>query len=421
MRNFKASSIFIAMSGALSLSYSMLLTIELIYLAKVVGMSPLQLILIGTLQQTVCLLLQAPTGVLADMYSRRWAVVLGVLLIGISYLIEGLVPIFTVVLSIQVTRGIGVTLMAGADTAWIADEVGADHAGPVYIRAAQVGSLCSLVGIGISMGLVSVRLNLPVALGGALIIAVSLILALVMPERNFKPAPREERTSWQQMAYTLRSGIRLVRLRPVLLTVLGIGVFAGIFSAGFDQLWQYYLLHGFSFPVLGGLASETWFCIIEACIVTTNFCGTEIARRFVDMKSHRAVALALFVSDALMMVGVIAFALAGQFLLALAAFFLFTTAGGPRMSLEQIWMNQNLESSVRATVFSLRGQVSAIAQITGGPLLGLLATHYSTRAAILVTGIILAPALLLYARTMRRDTPLARPLEPEVKATLLEE
>ena len=106
-----------------------------------------------------------------------------------------------------------------------------------------------------------------------------------------------------------------------------------------------------------------------------------------------------------MVLTVIGFALAGQFILALTVFFLFTTIAGPRIALERVWMNQHLDSSVRATVFSLRGQVSAIAQIVGGPILGAVATAFDTRTALIAAGLVLSPSLLLYARTIRRDMP----------------
>jgi DHA3 family tetracycline resistance protein-like MFS transporter len=413
MRNYDASFIYIMLNSISSFCYSMLLTVELVYLSQVVGFNPLQLVLIGTVRQSVSFLFQVPTGVLADMYSRRWAVVLGILLIGVGYLIEGAIPIFVVVFAAQILLSLGVTLADGADSAWIADELGVERAGPVYLRAAQIGSIASLLGIAISAGLVNVQLNLPIVLGGSLFIVLSILLLLVMPERHFAPVLREDRSTFQQMRHLLRIGIQMVRLRPVLIIILSIGIFSGAFSAGFDQLWQYYLLHRFAFPALGGLTSVTWFCIIEACIVATQFCGIEIARRCVDTNSHRAVVVALFVVDALSVVSIIGFAVADQFVLALTAFFIFTMGRGPYQSLQQVWMNQHLDSSVRATVFSLRGQVSAVAQIIGGPLLGIIATAFSTSAALIVSAIVLSPTLLLYVITQRSSKRKAISIEPE--------
>lgn len=416
MRNRGAFSIYVLLSSVSSLSYSMIFTIELIYQAKIVGLNPLQLVLVGSVQESVKFLFQTPTGILADMYSRRWAVVIGVFLVGTGYLIEGLIPVFVVVLIAAGIVGLGFTLADGADAAWIADEVGTERVGQVYIRAAQFGSIASLLGIAVSAGLVNIRLNLPIVLGGGLFIALSIVLAFVMTERHFKPMSREGRGTLQQMRQTLSVSVRLVRLRPVLLTILGIGIFYGMFTPGFDRLWPYHLLHQFTFPSLGGITPVVWFCIIEAGIVVTNWIGIEIVRRCVDTNSQNAVAWALFVVNCLMIASVIGFAVAGQFALALAAFWLFTMAVGPREPLEQAWMNQNLDSSVRATLLSLRGQVNAIAQIVGGPLLGIVATMFATRAALITAGVILSPALLLYVYTVRRHKPLTAPIEQETSS-----
>ena len=419
MRNRDASFIYIMLSGALSLFYALLLPVELVYLIKVAGFNPIQLVLIGTLRQLMNFLFQMPTGILSDIYSRRVAVVLGILLTGAGYLVEGLSPVFASIFAAQVLVGLGSTLTNGADTAWIADEVGTERVGPVYIRAAQIGSLISLLGIAMSALLVNIRLNLPLVLSGSLFIGLSILLAFVMPERHFTPALREKRNALQQVSHTFQTSMKLIRLRPVLLTILGVAVFSGVFSAGFNQLWNYHLLHSFVFPPLGGLTSVTWFSVIEVGIVMTNFCGLTIVNRFIDLNSQRAVVVGLFVVDSLSVVSVIGFAIAGQFALALMLFFLFTTVSGPSLSLGQLWMNQHLDSSVRATLLSLREQVNAIAQIIGGPLLGLLATQVNTRAALIAAGIILFPPLLLYAHTLRSDKPLTKPIETETSSVPL--
>ncbi len=409
MRNREASFVYILLSGVMSLSYSMLLTVELVYLIKAVGFDPLQLVFIGTIRQSVSFVFQLPTGVLADIYSRRWAVILGLLLIGCGYLIEGAIPIVAIVFAAQVLTGLGVTLMEGADAAWISDEVGAERIGPIFLRAGQIGSLASLVGIAISALLVNIRLNLPLVLGGSLFIALSILLVFLMHEHAFVPAPRENRNTFQQVRYTLRVGARLIPVQPVLLAILGVAMLSGAFSAGFDQLWNYHLLHNFTFPPIGGLTSVTWFSVIEVCIVITNFCGISLVNWLVDTNNRQAVVFAQFIINSIAVASVVWLALAGQFVFALFGFFLFTTVRGPSLTLEQVWMNSYLHSNVRATLFSLRGQVSAIAQIVGGPLLGLIATGINSRVAMVVAGIVLAPTLVLYLWSLRTDKTMTIP------------
>jgi hypothetical protein len=244
-------------------------------------------------------------------------------------------------------------------------------------------------------------------LGGSLLLLLGAVLAIVMPERHFTPMAREDRNPFQQMGHTLRAGVSLIRLRPVLLTILGVTVFYALFSIGFDRLWPYYLQHQFTLPALGHLSPFVWFCIIEAGIVATNWLGLEIARRTVDTNSHRSVAIALFLIDGLQVVCILGFALAGQFYLALALFWLLTVDVGPRMPLVQSWMNQNLTSGVRATVFSLQGQVRSIVQIAFGPVMGIIAAASGTRTTLVVSALVILPALPLYAYTLRRKKPIA--------------
>ena len=63
------------------------------------------------------------------------------------------------------------------------------------------------------------------------------------------------------------------------------------------------------------------------------------------------------------------------------------------------WINQSLQPSIRATVFSMSSQLDALGQIAGGPLIGLLGTAISIGAAMIASAATLIPALFLYART----------------------
>ncbi len=69
-------------------------------------------------------------------------------------------------------------------------------------------------------------------------------------------------------------------------------------------------------------------------------------------------------------------------------------------------------------MFSLQGQVNALAQIVGGPVLGIIATGISARTALIVAGLILVPTLLLYAHTMRSNKPLSVSSEPETQSPI---
>ena len=77
------------------------------------------------------------------------------------------------------------------------------------------------------------------------------------------------------------------------------------------------------------------------------------------------------------------------------------TIKGP---LTTIWLNQNLKSSTRATVFSIQAQADGIGQVGGGPVLGAIGKFYSIKAALIVATFALVPAILLYRSALLKKT-----------------
>ena len=129
--------------------------------------------------------------------------------------------------------------------------------------------------------------------------------------------------------------------------------------------------------------------------------ATELVRRRVDTTSHLAVARTLFLINALLIAGMVAFGLATTFAVAAGASLLARAVRGINDPLATAWIHQSLEPGVRATVFSLISQADALGQIGGGPVVGALATARSIRTALVASGVALTPVLGLYAQTTR--------------------
>ena len=412
MKILSAYKVYLILQGATALFFSMVFTVNLVYQATVVHLDPLQLVLVGTLLESVVFICEVPTGVVADVYSRRLSIIIGTALIGLGFMVEGSVPLFGMVLVAQVLWGIGATFMSGATEAWISDEVGEAAAGQAFLRGSQAGQIGGLVGIGASVTLASMRINLPILTGGMLFILLSLFLILTMPEQGFRPTPAEKRNSWQNMAHTLRGGLNMVRLRPALFTILGIGLFYGISSEGFDRLWTKHILDNFMLPRLNGFQPVVWFGVMNAVGMLLSIGATELARRRLNTNSHFGVARALFATTALLVLSQITFAWLNKFALALAAYwciYVIRSVSGP---IYTTWVNQRLDSRVRATVLSMSSQVNAIGQIAGGPVVGLVGKLASVRMALTLSGLMLSPALALYSRSIRLDAGIPL-MEPE--------
>src|SRR2546422_5715988 len=223
-----------------------------VYYVRVVGLQPLDLVLLGTVVLVAGLLFEVPTGVVADTYSRKVSVVIGVALSGVCFVAQGLLPILSVIMVAEALRGVGGTFISGALDAWIADEIGPDAAARAYLRFAQVRQLGALVGTFAGTALATVALGLPIALGGGLILALAVYLAVAMPERGFRPAVHVGRGGLAAMVHTTRQGARLIRYRPFLVTLLGVWACLALASEGHDRLWEAHLLRYFELPAIGG-------------------------------------------------------------------------------------------------------------------------------------------------------------------------
>ena len=413
MKKLSAYWVYLVLQGGMALFFSMIFTASAIYQVTLVGLSPLQLVLVGTALEVACFVFEVPTGVVADVYSRRLSIIIGMFLIGIGFLVEGSLPLFGFILLAQLLWGLGYTFTSGATEAWITDEIGEAAAGRAFLRSNQVGNLMALAGIGLGTLIGVVRINLPIIIGAFGLMLLGLFLILVMPETGFKPTRREDRSTWQNMAQTFRDGLGMVRRRPALGRILTIGLLYGLYSEGFDRLWTKQILDTMQLPLAGVVQPVVWFGLMRAAGLLLATGATEVVNRRVETDSHLNVAQALMAITTLLIAGLYGFALAGSFWFAAAAYLVISVTRNVIAPLYMAWVNQRLDSSVRATVISMSSQVDAIGQIAGGPIVGVIGSLVSVRAALLTSATILAPVLALFRAAIRSgDEPAVEKAEP---------
>lgn len=397
----KAYYIYLGLEAAGAFLLSMIFTASSVYQVSVAWLTPFQLVLVGTALEAAIFVFEIPTGVVADVFSRKLSIVIGWLLVGLGFLVEGSFPLFGPILLAQLIWGLGYTFTSGATQAWITDEIGEASAGKAFIRASQVGVFAALLGTMVGMILGANRVNLPIQAGGVGLILLALGLVVFMPEANFHPAGSSERHSWLRMFDTFSKGLTLVKSRPALLRVLGIGFFYGLYSEGFDRLWTKHILDDIGLPAYPDLQPVIWIGLLRGTAMLLAIAGTEIARRKIIPHNFTSVARALFFLSITLCLALFGFAGANSLWLVLVFYWIINVARQVIEPLYTAWLNQRLDSSVRATVLSMSGQVDAIGQIIGGPGIGLVGNLSSVRTALVSSGIILTPVLALYRRALR--------------------
>lgn len=410
LRHRDPASVYLLLRGASQLFFALMGTINLVYQLEVAHLDPLGLLLVGSVLELTCLVFQVPTGLLADTYSRKAAIVVGTILVGAGFTLEGLVPNFWAILAAQVVWGAGASLADGADDAWITEEVGRERAARLFLRSSQVVQVAGIVGIVAAVALATVRLNLPIVAGGLATLLLGVCLLFLIREEGFIPAPRQGRGELALVAAKAVETLTEIRAKPVLLSILVITAVAGASSEGFDRLWQVHLLKDLGLPPFWSLNPLYWFAVVSAGSVVLGLGTTELVGRYVDLGRHRVAARALFLATAVLGAAIVGFALAPSFPVAVVSYWVARGASRAWNPVQRAWLNQSLEPSTRATLFSVDGQANALGQVVSGPLLGLVA-RASIPTALAAAGLLLLPALALCRRESRR-APISPPSLP---------
>jgi DHA3 family tetracycline resistance protein-like MFS transporter len=427
-----ATAAYLVYSGGEGLFFRLMTTIYSVFAILELGLDPLQLVLMGTVLEGSYLLCEVPTGVIADTFGRRTSIVIGLVGTGGAFLLLGIADSFAVALLSQVLWGVFATFQSGADVAWLTDEIGEEPAREYYVRGDQVWHVAAFAGIVAGVALGSIDLRLPILVCGGGYVALGVLMALRMPEEHFR---RRERALGERvhegLVRTLREGVAQVRAHHVLLLIIVVAALHGASTEGYDRLSDLHVLCDVGLPGVGtpcdgrevqvGFDLVVWFGILDGVGLLIGFAGLHLLRKRAHLTGHAYVASVLGLIDAVLIAAVVVFGLSHAFWLAVATFWAAGALRSIREPLFTAWVNQALESGTRATINSLATQADAIGQTAGGPVLGIIARRVSVPSSLVTSGLLRAPALLLYLVAIRRGSVgTAEPDRMEEELTLEE-
>lgn len=348
----------------------------------------LQLLLMGTAIELGVLLGEVPTGVIADVFSRKWSVVMGGVLLSAAQFASGIVDQWEMYLATQFVWGIGWTFISGAEIAWVTDEVGsATDVEPLLLRRGRLMFVAIIAGL-LIFGAVSLltELRTAVMIAGGLGLAWSVVLAFVMPETGFTPSRDNH---WKTFRSTLVTGARFTwhhrSLRALTIALLA----GGMAAEAMDRLDARRLEDL-------GLSSETSpIVVFGGVMIGQAAIGWLILSRLEARVTGQRVVNAF--AGLLALVGVLAMMLAHTPILLVAA--IGITAQGGLLDVTDpligTWTNALAPSDARATVHSFVGQTRAAGEIAGGVILGAVAALFTLPTAWTIAAVLFVLAALI--------------------------
>ena len=340
------------------------------------GLSLAEIFYLQAVFATTIVLLEAPSGYFADIFGRRFALIIGSVVHGLCYLLLNFADGFLSLVVFEITAGVGMSLLSGADIALLydtrkalEDDQESDHSRSI----AQLGFLKSCAeGIGALIGgaLALYSFDLMVLIQ-SVIAWFCLVLAFFIVEPPYKKEGSGLETTRSQLAAILR---HLLVDDPVLRRIV---IAIPLYNlATFQVAWlvqPYWEAQGLSLAVFGVL----WFGQSLTMAIASKF-GLEIERR------HGA-------AIALLLIGILP--ILGQFGMAWfqgwagigIGFVLFACRGLNQVILVNA-LNRRVPSEFRATANSFTSFLFRLAFILTGPVVGYIAEAKGLIIALNVLG-----------------------------------
>jgi hypothetical protein len=366
-----------------------------VYLVVDARLDASELVLIGVAQAAVGLVFEVPAGVVADLLSRKWSLVVSHVLMGVAMLSTGLVGGFLPLVATQMLWGLSWSFAGGADVAWISGELD-DPAGVpvVLVRAEQAqltGTVAGLAGIGGLAWFTGRRAAM--VLAGAAMLLLGLYVVVGFRER-FVPVAT---TRWPAAWSILTRGSRMVRGSRLLLAIFAATFLVNGVAGAFGRLYPLRLL-----TLAPAVDPVVWFtglgvlmCLAGAAALRATqprIGGAHTARR--GYQAACAVAAA----------GVVGLALAPGATSGSLAVLLAAGALPLTRSFGTIWVNNQTAAAVRATVHSLLAQAEYAGTIVCGLTVAVIADHAGPLPALATCAALLGLAVITiqYRGTPRR-------------------
>ena len=99
VNKLSAYKTYLLFSAITAMCFSLVATVMIVYHIEIVHLNPLQLILVGTTLELACFIsIEIPTGIVADVYSRKLSIVIGGVLTGVGFILEGSISSFVLYL-----------------------------------------------------------------------------------------------------------------------------------------------------------------------------------------------------------------------------------------------------------------------------------------------------------------------------------
>lgn len=349
-----------------------------------------QIAVLAAIFEVTILLWEVPSGVWADRFSRRSAIIISECGLAIGGLLLVGLPGLWVFVVAEMILGIGEAFGSGSVEAWVVDElqIGDDRRATESLFAAALRwKTIAMLGGAVFAGVVGAANLRWVWVPFAILHVGGLVLSLSIHEA--RPGNRGLSPDKPRTRQIVTSGVNRLRQSIVLKILIGFGLVCAFAEEGIDQFWQVQANESLHIPVL-------WFGILVA--IPSLFIFLFAPRVITSMGRRLPPIISISIFQAGLAAGVFGFAMFGPLpaVFCLGAVFVFVDLKKPVIS---AWANEQIVSEHRAAMLSFLNMVSSAGEVAASLAFGYLAGLLGLGAVFILAGCVsLAAMFLLYIR-----------------------
>jgi len=369
-----------------------------LYLVTQAGLSPIELVILGTAQGLVVLATEVPAGVFADTYSRKLSLVIAHVLMGLGMISTGLVQSLPALMLTQMIWGLSWAFASGADVAWLTDELDdPENTKLALIKASKWSQAGSALGI-LTLGGLAWSTNLATAMitAGSGIWLLGLAVFVSFRETNFiRSNPGSELKS---AACVLREGTRYIRSRRILIHILLCTYLVNGADEAFVRLYAKQLI---DLGLPSSAAPIIWLSILTVAALSVSLLALSATSRYLSNRQNYARAYS--VATLIGALGLAIFAMSSTPELACFGIVLISGIATPVMrTVSVVWSNEHTESQVRATVQSCLSVAENLGEVSLGFCIAIIAELLGIPWAMIASCITLLAVFMLVEYRSKR-------------------
>lgn len=365
------------------------------------GLDKYQIYLLQAGYSLTVALFEIPSGYLADIIGRKMSLIWGSLLGTVGFMVLSLSYTFEGFLTAEIILGIGGSFISGADSALLYDSLAAQSREHYYLRyegritaLGNLGETVAAIGGGMLAAWLSYR---------SVYFAQTAIAAIAIPASILLMEPtRSKLISRPSLVEILKISNHSLFQDKNLSSVILCGAVAGTTTLCMAWTAQiYFVENGFTEREITPL----WVFLNLTVAVFSAFAAAVVSR--LGLKT--AIVISALLPFGFIMLGIL------PLLSGLLTLFIFYLIRGYTTPMFRDLINKNCDSSIRATVLSIRSLLVRFFFTVGGPLIGYVAGWTTLGQALVLFGIIfgagsLAATLFLFkhhqlAENLTTDDP----------------